>query len=110
MSHPRWIAGAATLSLLGAYAPPSLAQLDLGPEEVLQSGGVDIEMPNEAAAACVDWDEDGRNDLVVTNGYSSAILVKVRVFLNVGTAEAPQFNGYFYAQAGGADLEEPGSG
>lgn len=110
MRSHQWKAGAATLPLLFAFAPSASAQLDLGPEEILQSGGVDIQMPNEAAAAYVDWDEDGRGDLVVSNGYGSTIPVKVRVFLNIGTASEPRFSGFFFAQAGGSDLVEPGSG
>ncbi len=98
------------LPLLFAFAPSASAQLVLGPDEVIQSGGVDIQMPNEAAPSVVDWDEDGLPDLVVTNGYGTTIPVKVRVFLNIGTASEPRFDGFFFAQAGGSDLVEPGSG
>jgi len=103
-------AGAASLLLLATTAPLAHAQLHVGPEETIQSSGVDITRPNDAAAAGVDWNEDGLCDLVVTNGYGSTTPVKVRVFINVGTADSPLFNGFFFAQAGGGDLQEPGSG
>jgi hypothetical protein len=109
MSCSPLMKGVLALCVPFSFPTPARAQLELGPEEILQSGGLDIEMPSESAATCVDWDEDGRQDLVVSNGYNS-VATKVRVFLNVGTASAPQFNGFFFVQANGLDLHEPPSG
>jgi len=86
-----------------------MAQLDLGPTEQVDSGGGPIKVDKDSAVGYVDWNEDGLEDLILANGYGPE-RVKVRVFLNVGSATAPSFAGYFFVQAGGQDLAEPGSG
>jgi len=48
----------------------------------------------------VDWDEDGRKDLILgeRDGH-------VRIYLNTNTDAAPVFGGYTYVQMGGSDLD-----
>ncbi len=87
---------------------PALA-LDFGPEEIIQAGGVDIQVPGYSVPSFVDWNNDLLKDLIVGEGGGSGD-AKVRVYLNVGTEAEPQFDPFFYAQADGADLTCPASG
>jgi hypothetical protein len=96
----------AALSILLAFA--AAAHLELASEEIIQSGGVDIDVPGYSVPSTADWNDDGLPDLIVGEGGSEA---KVRVYVNVsGTQGAPEFDGYAYAQAGTTDLVEPGGG
>lgn len=83
--------------------------LNLGPEEIIQANGVDIQVPGYSVPSFVDWNNDKLNDLVIGEGggFGDA---KVRVYLNVGTEPSPQFSDYFYAQSDGSDLVCPASG
>jgi len=92
------------------WPSPSLGQLQLGPGEFVQAGGVDVDVPGYSVPSYVDWDGDGRNDLVIGEGGGGVVEGKVRVYLNVGTHCEPQFEGYLYAQSGAADLVLPGGG
>ncbi|MHC4146082.1 MAG: FG-GAP repeat domain-containing protein [Planctomycetota bacterium] len=83
--------------------------LNLGPEQIVQSGGADIGVPGYSVPSYVDWNNDGLQDLIVGEG-SGSYPAKVRVYLNVGTASSPQFPGYTYAQSSGGDLTCTGSG
>jgi hypothetical protein len=100
----RWVALAA-LSL--ALAAVAAADLQLGPEDFAESGGVDIDVPGYSVPSTADWNDDGLLDLIVGEGGAEG---KVRVYTNIGTASAPAFDGYAYAQAGTTDLVEPGAG
>ena len=84
-------------------------RLRLGPEELVQTAGVDIAVLGYSVPSFVDWDNDGDNDLVIGEGPSSST-GKVRVYKNVGSASAPQFSGFSYVQSNGSDLTCPGSG
>lgn len=55
----------------------------------IQSGGADIDVGNNAAPVIVDWNNDGKKDLVL--GMEDW---QVRVYLNVNSNSAPVFNGY----------------
>jgi len=77
--------------------------INLGPEEIIQANGVDIEVPGYSVPSFVDWNNDNLNDLVIGEGGSGRE-GKVRVYLNVGTESNPQFSNYFYVQSEGADL------
>ena len=79
--------------------------LNLGPEEIVQAGGIDIDVGTYSVPSFVDWDNDLLKDLVIGGGDG-----KVRVYLNVGTESNPQFSSYFYAQSNGSDLYCPPSG
>jgi len=83
--------------------------LYLGPEEIIQADGFDIQVPGYSVPSFVDWNNDKLNDLVIGEGggFGDA---KVRVYLNVGTESEPQFSDYFYAQSNGSDLTCPASG
>ncbi|NQU76260.1 MAG: VCBS repeat-containing protein [Planctomycetes bacterium] len=96
---------ALTLSLAGRPA----AALDMKPAQLIQASGVNIDVGNYSVPSFVDWNEDGLRDLVVGEQDVSGN-GKVRVYLNTGTAGAPAFLWSTYVQAGGADLQVPGSG
>ncbi len=83
--------------------------LYLGPEELVQADGNDIQVPGYSVPSFVDWNNDKLNDLVIGEGggYGDA---KVRVYLNAGTESEPKFSYYFYAQSNGSDLTCPASG
>ena len=83
--------------------------LYLGPEELVQADGNDIQVSGYSVPSFVDWNNDNLNDLVIGEGggYGDA---KVRVYLNVGTESEPKFSYYFYAQSNGSDLTCPASG
>ena len=85
------------------------ALLYLGPEELVQADGNDIQVPGYSVPSFVDWNNDKLNDLVIGEGggFGDA---KVRVYLNAGTESNPQFSDYFYAQSNGSDLTCPASG
>jgi hypothetical protein len=84
--------------------------LNLGPGELVQSGGSNIDVSGYSVPSHVDWNNDGRMDLIVGEGPDSSFDGKVRVYLNDGTASAPQFPGFSYAQSGGSDLTCPAAG
>lgn len=60
----------------------------------------DIDVGARACATVVDWDSDGRRDLVV-GGYDGL----VHIFLNAGTEEAPDFEAQTFAQDSGVNLD-----
>ena len=97
------------LTLVLFMAASALGQLDLGPEELVQADGTDIDVPGYSVPSFVHWNEDGLRDLIVGEG-SGTSTATVRVYLNVGTASAPQYSTYFLAQSDGSDLTVPGSG
>lgn len=98
---------ACVVAFLQVAALPAPADLYLGPEELVQADGADIQVPGWSVPSFVYWDGDDLKDLVVGEGGNPG---KVRVYLNVGTSSSPQFSGYLYAQSDGADLEVPGAG
>ncbi len=91
-------------------AAPARADLNLGAEQIVQASGSDIVVPGYSVPTFACWDGDDRKDLIVGEGDGLGHTPKVRVYLNTGTAESPQFGTYFYAQANGADLIGVGSG
>jgi hypothetical protein len=62
----------------------------------------DIDVGGRATPSTVDWNNDGRKDLV-----SGAYDGKIRIFLNEGTDTEPDFRSQLFAQADGADLVVP---
>lgn len=83
--------------------------LDLGSEELVEAGGVDIQVPGYSVPSYADWNSDGLMDLIVGEG-SGGYTAKVRVYLNTGTEAEPQFSDFIYVQSNGADLVCTGSG
>jgi len=77
---------------------------DLGPEQLVQAGGVAVTVDGYSVPSYVDWNNDGRKDLIVGEGGSGGYVGRVRVYLNVGTSSNPQFSDFFYAQSQGQDL------
>lgn len=73
--------------------------LNLGPEELVQADGVDINVGTYSVPSFVDWNNDYLKDLIIGCGNG-----KVRVYLNAGTESDPQFSSYSYVQSNGSDL------
>jgi hypothetical protein len=86
------------------------ALLNLGPEELVQADGFDIEVPGYSVPSFVDWDNDDLEDLVIGEGSGAYPPGMVRIYLNEGTESNPQFSYYFYAKANGSVLTCPASG
>lgn len=101
--------GVALLAAAACLAAPAAAQPDLGPEQLVQAGGADLSVPGYSVPSLAHWNDDGLLDLVVGHGSGTAD-VKVRVYLNSGSPEAPAFGGFAYAQSNGTDLTAPGGG
>ncbi len=98
-----------TVSCLGALAFLN-APLFLGPEEIVSTtSGTEITVPGFSVPSLADWDNDGRDDLIVGEG-GFGIPGKVRVYLNVGSTVYPRFDSHVFAQAVGSDLALPSSG
>jgi len=97
------------LGVLLATSLPAAAHLKLGPERLVQAGGVEIAVSGYSVPAFAYWDGDGLKDLIVGEGGGSGD-AKVRVYLNVGSPGAPEFDDYFYAQSDGGDLAVPAAG
>ena len=102
-------AGIAVLAFLLFTPVPAAGELALGPQAFVQAGGVDIDVPGYSVPSFVYWNGDDLEDLVVGQG-SGTTLVRVRVYLNGGTASEPSFSSYFYAQSNGSDLTVTGGG
>ncbi|MHC4533302.1 MAG: hypothetical protein ACYS6K_05055 [Planctomycetota bacterium] len=98
-----------TLSATDGKDDDTSQVLNLGPEEIIQANGADIQVPGYSVPSLVDWNNDNLQDLVIGegSGFGDA---KVRVYLNVGTEAEPVFADYFYAQSEGSDLTCPASG
>ena len=101
MSDCRWQVGvwAGWLALVVLPLGPAMGAPVFGPEELVQAGGADLAVPGYSVPSLVHWDGDGLRDLVVGEGGGSGA-AKVRVYLNDGTASAPQFDDWFYAKDG----------
>jgi hypothetical protein len=65
---------------------------------------VDISVLARATPSVVDWNDDGRKDLVV-GSYDSTVYI----FINEGTDSAPDFRTHIQAQLNGSLLVVPGS-
>lgn len=94
----------ALLPAFFALAGPAAAQLNLGPEELVEAGGVPIDVPGYSVPSLTFWNADSLKDLIVGEGGGGHSEGKVRVYLNVGTENDPQFTDYFYAQSEDSDL------
>jgi len=99
-----WVLSAAPDAVHGDGLP-----LKLGPEELVQADGADIQVAGYSVPSFVDWNSDGRDDLVIGEGGGSG-KAKIRVYLNAGTESRPQFGNYFYAISKGTELTCPASG
>lgn len=93
---------ALTMCLCG---PTSAGELLLGPEQIIQAGGADLVVAGYSVPCIVDWDGDGKADLIVGEG-GAGYPGKVRIYRNVAASSdaLPQYAGFQYAQSQGADL------
>lgn len=90
----------------------------LASEQLVQAGNpsLDILLAGYTVPSYVDWNNDGKNDLIV--GAKQVEIVegdlvesgKVYVYLNEGQNNAPVFGDYFFAQSDSNDLTCPVSG
>jgi hypothetical protein len=87
-----------------------MGQPDLGPEELVQAGGIDIQVPGYSVPSLARWDGDALEDLIVGEGGGGVSDAKVRVYLNSGSSTAPQFTTFFYAPSREGDLVERAQG
>ena len=80
---------------------------DLGPEELVQADGSDIDVGSYSVPSLADWNNDNLQDLII--GTRSG---KVLVYLNIGTESEPNFTSTnsFYVKANGEDIFCPPSG
>ena len=99
-----------TFLLVQAMAAiPAAGLLNLGPEQLVQSDDVNIDVPGYSVPCYVDVTADGLADLIVGQGdYASAGMV--RIYTNTGSVGAPAFSGFTYAQSSGSDLILAASG
>ena len=86
--------------------PPGFA---LGPEELVQYGGVDIVVSGYSVPSLHDWNNDGLPDVVVGEGGGLEPGM-VRIYPNTGTPGRPEFDSFFFAQSEGSDLTVPAEG
>ncbi len=76
--------------------PPSF-----GPQTTIEANGSAIQVTTGMASPCVyDWDGDGKKDLILGQ-YGAG---KLRLYLNVGANNAPEFADFSYMQANGSDI------
>lgn len=97
------------LAALAVFAQAAPAEWVVGPQELVQAGGADIVVPGYSVPSFAYWNDDGLRDLIVGEGGNGET-PKVRVYLNVGTASAPQFDDWFYVQSYVGDLTFTGPG
>jgi hypothetical protein len=100
----------ASLIFLILFSSPVLGSFPLGPEQIVRAGGSEISVPGFSVPSLVEWNGDGLPDLIVGEGGLGIDPGKVRVYLNQGTPDVPQFQSYFYVQSEGSDLERPSGG
>jgi hypothetical protein len=87
----------------GRHGETWLEAPEMAVETLLMAAGVELQVDSYSVPSVVDWNNDGQRDLIVGE-KTAAGEGKVRVYLNQGDADAPDYQAYFYAQAEGADL------
>jgi hypothetical protein len=85
------------------------AELILGAAELVEAGGLAIDVPGYSVPSFVHWNGDALPDLVLGQG-SGLDTAKVRVYLNEGSSFQPCFSTYSFVQSEGVDLVLPGAG
>ncbi len=77
---------------------------ELSKGQKLQAGGEDIDIEVGHLVPCVvDWNNDGKKDLVVGQ-FSGG---KIRLYLNEGTDSEPRFGDFTCLTAGGKEIALP---
>ena len=105
MSHQRTWTAVMVMTVLASGGPAVGQGLTLDPQQIIQAGGVNIDVGTYSVPSLVRWDADDLHDLLVGQGDG-----KVRVYLNIGTSDAPSFDVFSYVQDGGSDLSVGSSG
>ena len=105
--------GVLVLSALSGLAYSE--SLTFSSEQTILDGTLDLEVLGYSVPSMVDWNSDGKNDLLVGEGGLAHCGCdtepgKVRVYLNNGTNETPAFSGFSYVQSGSEDLEVKATG
>jgi len=101
----RWVFFAVFVTVCLVFSGNVRASLlNLQAEELIQAGDSDLQVNGYSVPSYVDWDSDGRRDLVVGEG-GGGYAGKVLVYLNIGTSSSPAFSDFFYAESNGAELE-----
>ena len=96
------VVAATALLLLGAGALKAEAPA-LEDGVLIQDGGGPLYVDGYSTVTTVDWNNDGKKDLLVgqyTNGY-------VWLYINVGTDSDPVFNGGVRVESGGFPITTP---
>lgn len=95
------ISAAAIVTVLAAtgatHAAPSLA---LQKGTYVNDGASSLSVDFDATPTVVDWNNDGRKDLVAGQ-YTSG---HIRLYLNQGTDTAPLFSGYSLIESDGSPI------
>jgi hypothetical protein len=92
------------LAMVCILAPLALGVTPVfsGPQ-LINDGGVPIDVGYYGAPTMFDWNKDGAKDLVLGQfDYG-----KIRLYQNQGPDTAPSFNGYTFFQSGGVDITLP---
>ena len=77
--------------------PAEQRAVDLAPPVLVTAGGQPIDVDGHAAPFVGDFDEDGKNDLLV----GQYVYGKLRIYRNVGTNVQPKFDGFEWFTVGG---------
>lgn len=67
--------------------------------EDIECAGTTIDVGENSAPVCVDWDEDGDTDMLLGNQTGN-----VRLYINDGGDSVPTFNSFSYIQSGGTNI------
>ena len=103
----RWGAALLVVTLTPSLPPIARSQPpQLKPGQLLYAGGAPLAPGTYAIPCVVDWNGDGRKDLIV--GYQS--VSKVAFYLNAGSEASPAFTSFVNLQAGGVDIRHSCSG
>lgn len=78
--------------------------VELAPGKRIEANGEPISVDvGHAVPLAVDWDGDGRKDLLVGQFAGG----KIRFYRNTGTDEAPRFEDFSYLEAGEKEISVP---
>ena len=75
----------------------SIAQVpEFGPPITLQDGGSTLSGLKYPSPIMLDWDEDGKKDLLlgIMDSEQGSLAARIKVFLNKGENNDPEFDGY----------------